>query len=333
MLANIIFGDHACVSHEWTVVSDKYGNAFLTNESIGQKIRLGQKVEPKLEKCESQNRVVTYNIPENIFISNNNKNMNVSIFNYWDKDKDNSEKNTTEEKKIEATDNESEEEVEERRDDDILYITLMNANYKLLSYQTNCPIVQTYKKRDVFNGLAIVVDKNVEHYNSHNIFTMNVRDLKNKNFVTIAVDVSKHGKVNTFVYPIEDRNVVKTCKELYKKLGEKTMSFTINCGKFPTATFIVDKNKVEELKAKLVDYDIPNINFIEVDKDAFSEKKTNEEKKKLNKLIVEKIVNARVRAVTTVGVRTPFEFCKQYKVLYLFSHDLDKDITKCLKSN
>ena len=90
----------------------------------------------------------------------------------------------------------------------------------------------------------------------------------------VYVAVLSYGK-----YKIEDRNVVKTCKDLYKKLGEKTMSFTINCGMFPTSTFIVDKSKVEELKAKLVDYDIPNINIIEVDKDAFSEKKTNEQQR------------------------------------------------------
>ena len=315
MLSNVIFGNQNDVNHKWETITDNYGNAFIVNESISQKIRLGSRVEPKLEKIADSPRAVTYAIPENIFISNNNKNMNVSFMNYWTK---------------------NEEEAEERHDDNIVYITIMNADYKLINYDTKYNIVQTYKKKGLYNGLAIVVPEEPENEDEETksrrtVFTMQAKDLKLNKFVTVSVDIEADGTVSTIQYPIEDRKLLNETRSNFKKLGDKTKSFLVSIDKYPTSTFIVPSSKVEDIKK--IGEKIPNLNIIEVEENVFTGKLSPKEKDKYKKLFTEKLVNNRIRAITTVGLRIPHDFCKEYKILYLFNYDTKTDTIKCIKSN
>ena len=81
MLYSVILGnlENSEINNNWTLANDDYNNTFITNVSIRQKIRLGKNVEKKLNeiKNNSQNTAI-YKIAKNTFLSNNNKNMNLS---------------------------------------------------------------------------------------------------------------------------------------------------------------------------------------------------------------------------------------------------------------
>ena len=41
----------------------------------------------------------------------------------------------------------------------------------------------------------------------------------------------------------------------------------------------------------------------------------------------------RIKAITAVGVDVPYDFCKEYSILYLFKYDIETHKLTCLKSN
>ena len=41
----------------------------------------------------------------------------------------------------------------------------------------------------------------------------------------------------------------------------------------------------------------------------------------------------RIKAITAVGVDVPYDFCKEYSILYLFKYDIETNKLTCLKSN
>ena len=164
MLLSIILGDqNSSVTNDWSLTTDEYGNTFISNESIRQKIRLGKKVEEKLETLFSSSNMKGYNITENTFLSNNNKNMNLSLMNFWSNDK---------------------EVLENHKDDNVIYITFLNKNYKMISYDTcGFKVIQTYRKKDEYQGLAISFkDLGVC------VFSMYAKDLVMNRFVKITIN-------------------------------------------------------------------------------------------------------------------------------------------------
>ena len=54
-ISTILLGDTSNdISLDWTVEKDSYDNEFYVNESIRQRIRLGNNVEPDLTKEDTQ---------------------------------------------------------------------------------------------------------------------------------------------------------------------------------------------------------------------------------------------------------------------------------------
>ena len=65
------------VVNDWSIMGDKYNNNYIIHDSTHQKIRLGKNVKMDLQKVTESDfdniNVSEYEIPNNIFISNNNK--------------------------------------------------------------------------------------------------------------------------------------------------------------------------------------------------------------------------------------------------------------------
>lgn len=304
MLYSVILGNlkDSEINNSWTLTNDDYKNTFITNKSIRQKIRLSKNVEKKLDeiKTDSQNTAI-YKIARNSFLSNNNKNMNLSLMNFWTSD-ENIRK--------------------EHIDDNVLYVTFLNKDYTLLDYITyRNEVIQTYRQKDIYQGLAISF-KDTKEYK----FSMYAYDKRNKKYVDIGIYFDDNGKL------IVKENIDTTFAGKMKN-SKKLRHFRIDVNEFPTNTFIVDKKYEEIMKEKISN--IPNFNIITLEdgiKD-LNDNNSDEFKNSLHELFTESIVNNRVRAITTVGVKLPKTFCRTYNILYLFDYDIKNEILKCIKSN
>lgn len=308
MLVSMILNNHDnSINNEWKLSTDAYNNTFIANESIRQRIRLGKNVKKTLEKvCEAEH-VAAYKLPESTFLSNNNKNMNLSLMNFWSQDHE-----------VKAN----------HLDDNILYITFMNKDYKMIEYSTGYEVLQTYRKKGEYQGLAIVF-KTAEG----RIFTMKAQDLRDKTFVEITVDVDSEGNMTANYTTIEDKHEIGNLVNKLKKFGPRVPHFVMDVDKLPTNTFIIDDGYADAVKDLL--NDIPNAQVISLigGSEAFSEDRTDEEKKSVDELMKKHIVDERVRAITTIGVRLPKTFCRTYNILYLFNYDMETNRITCVRSN
>ena len=298
MLYSVILGnlENSEINNNWTLANDDYNNTFITNVSIRQKIRLGKNVEKKLNeiKNNSQNTAI-YKIAKNTFLSNNNKNMNLSLMNFWSSD-ENIRK--------------------EHIDDNVLYVTFLNKDYSLLDYTSyDNEVIQTYRQKDVYQGLAISF-KDTKEYK----FSMYLYDILNKRYVDVDVFFDNDGKFNV-------KTEIDPSSAGRLKKNKKPMHFKMNIKRFPTNTFLVNKKYEEEMINQTSN--IPNVNIITID----GEIKDLRDNNSLHKLFTESIVNNRVRAITTVGVKLPKTFCRTYNILYLFDYDIESEWIKCIKSN
>lgn len=308
MLISMILGnDINGLNNEWNLTTDTYGITFIANESIRQRIRLGKNVKKVLKKVCDENNIAAYTLPTSTFLSNNNKNMNLSLMNFWSQDPEVKENHV---------------------DDSILYITFMNKDYKMIEYTTACEVLQTYRKKGEYQGLALVF-KHAEGV----IFTMKAQNLNDKSFEDIVVSLDENGNMSVAYDTIEDKHEIGRLVNKMKKFGPKVPHFVMDVDKFPTNTFIIDEKYVNDV-ADLLN-DIPNAQIITLigGSAAFADDLTDEEKASVDALMKKHIVDERVRAVTTIGVRLPKTFCKTYNILYLFNYDIENNKITCVRSN
>lgn len=312
MLYSVIIGDgNSGLTNDWTLSNDSYDNTFISNESIRQRIRLGKKVNKKLDNVYSDEKSAAYEIATNTFLSNNNKNMNLSLMNFW-----------TQNPEVNAN----------HIDDNILYITFLNKDYRMIEYKVyNREVIQTYRNRGEYQGLAITF-KALDTFDVV-MFTMLAKDLKNNNFVEINVSIDENGKIKTTYDEIVNPDVINDCKFRLKKLGTRFHHFMMDVDGFPTNTFIIDNKYAEKIKDLLIA--VPNAQVISLigGSAAFDDDITDEEKESVREILQACIVDQRVRAITTVGIRLPKTFCKTYNILYHFNYDIKNNKLTCVKSN
>lgn len=310
MLYSVVLGNQEIIKNDWALITDEFGNTYISNDDIRQRIKLGNKVNPKLDLVYSSAFSCCYNMPENTIISNGNRNMNLSLINYWSKDKN---------------------EMEKHVDDSILYITLMNENYKLICYNSEAgDIVQTFKKKDVYQGFAIrFKDTNMVNVS----LSIEMKDIKMNRYVVIDIKIDEEGKIDVQKTPIENKKEISKMKALLKKIGNKLAHFKIDFkdNNFITAVTLVHPDYIEEMN-QYTD-GIKNAVLIEVDPIVFEKNAPEDLVKEYDRIFEEQIVTPKVKAITTVGVKLPYEFCTKYKILYLFSFDVETKKLKCLRSN
>ena len=65
----------------------------------------------------------------------------------------------------------------------------------------------------------------------------------------------------------------------------------------------------------------------------FDKNLSDKEKEKIHEALTKVIVDEGARVVTTKGLKVSPTFCKDYKVMYLFSFDEETNEFYCVKSN
>ena len=302
MLYSVILRD-SDLNNDWTLSKDNYGNEFFANESIHQRIRLGKNVEPTLKEVKVDGNYKSYQIPSSMFFSNNNKNMNLNIVNFWTK-------NAAEKKS--------------HVDQDIMYVTVSTKNFKMLEYSVadRINIIQTYHMVNTYVGCALTVTGD-----NDSVITIKGFDTETKRFCIYTLGIT-NGEVVTKETNIVPRDEVKKLASLNKKYSNFSLGFKMitNPGKLLTKTYIInekDFSKIQEITANIKDAVI--ISISDPDVKSFSD----EDKEELKKIILDN----NIRAVTTCNVNLPKTFCKDFKILYMFNYDIERNNLTCTRSN
>lgn len=290
----------------WSIESDNYGNNYYTKENIRKRIRLAKDLDfqPNLERANPPEVfhggiVNEYNTPVNSRWVNNNKNMNPML--------------------IAGKDDEQM----------IVYLTVMAEDYRVIDFTTRHRILQTYRKKDEYQGCAIVLNKSDlcknEKDTDNEIFRLVVRNKTTERFEVIRLKF-KNDKIE--ICDSEDISDYKPAR-LYaveKKFTEGVL-FRVRVKKndFLTNTYFVSPDKEEETK-ELVS-GIKNANVVILTDEMLNNMEI------LRAVLRDELESKNIRAFTTNGVRIPNELAKEFKQLYIFDYDSEKGYLKCVKSN
>ena len=290
----------------WSIESDNYGNNYYTKENIRKRIRLAKDLDfqPNLERANPPEVfhggiVNEYNTPANSRWVNNNKNMNPML--------------------IAGKDDEQM----------IVYLTVMAEDYRVIDYTTRHRVLQTYRKKDEYQGCVIVLNKSDlcknEKDTDNEIFRLVVRNKTTERFEVIRLKF-KNDKIE--ICDSEDISDYKPAR-LYaveKKFTEGVL-FRVRVKKndFLTNTYFVSPDKEEETK-ELVS-GIKNANVVILTDEMLNNMEI------LRAVLRDELEAKNIRAFTTNGVRIPNELVKEFKQLYIFDYDSEKGYLKCVKSN
>ena len=330
MLFSMSLGVTDKTINEWQITGDKYKNTFFSNADIRQKIRLGKNVNPLIQSVAvtrmhgietdaNDVEVVEYESPCSVFLSNNNKNMNLSLMNFWSKDK----------------------EVMEQHDDDvILYLTVANNAMRVLDID-NCgnKIIQTYRQKGTDQGYQGCVLTFKEPGDVIKLVVQKATDglfiPDHEEFYRIEIifnPSSSNCKIDCDVKKITGKHQAKFVKLSKKYVDGHAVPFKIAAlpGELLTSTYIVDKELVPEVEAYLKESKLPFYNIIPATQEEIDDLTGD-----IADVLTTQVVDARVRAITAIGINLSFEFCREYRILYLFNMNMDDETKqlKCIKSN
>jgi hypothetical protein len=343
MILSTILGNQKIINNDWSIVTDDYGNKFIANDSIRQRIRLGKNVKDELTKVFSSANMAGYELADvtsvdeskvgessgydcakKIIFSNSNKNMNLSLINFWSKNK---------------------KDMNDHEDTNLLYLTLVSSNYKMISYELaqNVQIIQTYRKgitktdkndeqSEAYQGCAIEFSEN-----GYELIHIKAKDFKANRFVELVVATDETGRVIVNKTIIEDKAETKNLNTQFGKLKNRMVHFAMTCpaGYLPTSTFIVDGSN-EDLVDDVVKMVEPIANACVLSLPAGNSTFNNPTEyttEAIDQLFTERLLNERIRAVTTVGIKLPYDFCKKYKILYIFDLNPNTGEIVCVRSN
>ena len=232
-------------------------------------------------------------------------------------------------------------------DDALLYLTVNTNRYKLVNYilHDGAKIVQTYRHDDKdksvsYVGCAIVFNHNTEDAKK-GIVSCLLYDTTDNNYYIVVVNIDKD--INTITYDrysITDpsnigidsgKMVTSVYDNLVKNLG-KGISFKISDSDKIITNYIITNR--DDIPDEYIDDNIDQVSVIKVNDDDIitsDDKKSTEYSKELEDNLTNTILKDNVRALTTVGVKIPKDFCSKFKILYLFVYD-EKTGSKCIKS-
>lgn len=332
MLFSVIIGNQQKVANDWEVRKDEFEQSYIHNDSIRQRIRLGKNVpkhltvdyscanvaafkfedEPEEALDATYADVRAYKIANKTFISNNNKNMNLALINFYSKDK--------------AV-------MEAHKEDHIMFVTMVNDNYELVDYfaYEGVDIIQTYRKKGLYQGCVVSFKEAPEE---GDLLRLYVKDKVKNRFVSIDISMTDKNRILVHKEGIV-KDYLKTIRRIYKTLESKKKQeqFKIRVpeGKLLTRVYITTYSHEAELADILKDKGIKNFVIISIDQDKLTKDylKVDEIRNTLNA----EIRDERIRAVTTYNIDMPWSFCKDFNIMYLFSYDGKKDLLTCLKSN
>ena len=332
MLFNVVLGQSKDLdSLSWHIKSDHFDNSFISNEYIRQSIRIGNNVNEVLdfvyefeEGPDDANMAIPYkhcgfNIAKHIFITNNNRNMNLAIMNYWNKDDPNGKKH---------------------KDPDIIYLTLMNNDCTLASYELmeGTEILSTYRWKSDHHGCALVVSRVGPA--EQKLITLTV---KSSDFRFHKIDLYMYHKHKTPTLKVFD-SIIEDGKELRElrtamspfsnqksKKNAAPPCFKIQSSdpkRIMTSQVFVSSEKVDELEKFIGKKRTSNMKIHVIPTD-ISEK----ERRAIFDDISQELRESKIRALTVVDVRLPMDLLKDCGILYLFRVDLQNNKVECIRSH
>ena len=310
-ISTILLGDTSNdISLDWTVEKDSYDNEFYVNESIRQRIRLGNNVEPDLTKEDTQSDSDTcYVANSGSFVSNNYKNMHLVLMNYAGKNKNHT-------------------------DDNLAYLIVNNATYRVVSYNfaDDVDVIQTFHKTKEITTKRGDKKKVDDVQGCCLRYKDNNGEEKNLGTITVCnsfVPKGKDPKFDTYDLVVEDGVLIlyyadtpSECVDKYLKTWRKKKRFLTKYKKnySVTNTFICDTENLEWLDSVIK---MNSAHIIQCDDMENSDD------------LLDTLTEERVRAVTFCGVKPPQGFYRKYKILYAYVIDPTDDgyQVRCIKSN
>ena len=207
-LYNVVLGNLTLSPDPWCHMVDEHGNHFISKSDIKQRIRIDNKVDTAtypeigaLTPVWSAANMQYYNILPGTRWVNNNKNMNPLLLT----SKDPSSKN---------------EQV-------VIYLTVSN-NYSIIRFNTPHKILQTYHKKDTFQGCAIVLSTD-DLDNNTNIMHISAYDKKNNKYFNFKIYFMNedHSKIIVNRKEITNNEILAPMKEQVAKFNNRFLGFKI----------------------------------------------------------------------------------------------------------
>jgi hypothetical protein len=302
--------------HNWEIFKDKYGSTFVSSKALKQRIRLGGGVDEICNPIVSEevpndwidSYIIGYELYDNIKFSNSNRNMNLTAIRLNER-------------------NES-----DKMEYNICYVSFNPSEYELIDYslapQAGVNIVQTFRSWNDFQGCAI---QYTSLYSA--LIKMTLRNVKSDTYHDVMIGVDEGNTIKVIIRPLDVTDflhAVETAKKL-KKSGNKTKHFGITFAKrfIPTIGVFVNAgegdDKLLSLRNNAVCDKDAVVIALEDEKSLFNITDTVE------KIIVDELVNKKIKAITIVDLQLPPDFCKKYNIDYVFDYNLDTFKTKCIR--
>lgn len=302
--------------HNWEIFKDKYGSTFVSSKALKQRIRLGGGVDEICNPIVSEevpndwfdSYITGYELCDNIKFSNSNRNMNLTTIRLNER-------------------NES-----DKMEYNICYVSFNPSEYELIDYslapQAGVNIVQTFRSWNDFQGCAI---QYTSLYSA--LIKLTLRSIESDTYHDVMIGVDEGNKIKVIVRPLDVTdllNAMEIAKKL-KKSGNKTKHFGITFAKrfIPTIGVFVNAgegdDKLLSLRNNAVCDKDAVVIALEDEKSLFNITDTVE------KIIVDELVNKKIKAITIVDLQLPPDFCKKYNIDYVFDYNLDTFKTKCIR--
>lgn len=338
MIYSVVVGENdELISNDWEVTTDKFGSFFISNNRMRQRIRIPKEAVDNITLNEKlchytgigvnnkttrddgdiKDYVKAINVQDNLFLSSN-KNMNL-VYLFYSKDK--ADENSTIYR-------------------DLCYITINNNIYKLLKYITindTTRIMQTYRKKTTYQGLAIAFEKGDSDIQ---LIELHVLNNITKRFEIIHIKYfGKTGNIEVTHcnVPKKQLNEFSALAKKYEK-SIKHFKVTIPFDTLLTRAFIISDELYEDTELQdLIRSYVTNPIMIYVDKDVLVSEKADlydeDYKKEVRDCIKECIIDEGIRAVTLVGVNVSQSFSKATNILYIFDFEWPAMTQSCIRSN
>ena len=295
----------------WEFITDEFGNNFITKPSIYQRLRIDKTIEgiePKVvEASWKSNDAARYEFltDKKLRWANNNKNMNPILL------------------------------VDENTSDlSICYVTLSD-EYILLRYRTSAEILQTFHKKDEYQGAVVVFNTDDLKDSKGAVAQLQLFNKKLKKYEQVNITINTESyelAVNSYV--ISDKKQIELLKDYEKKLRGRIVGFKIitKPNDLLTSLYITTK----ELRREVEDLtkDIKNAQIIEIS-DSFADGKSASEKdiESAKAYLKQRFAEKRIRALTCYGINLPREIVRELRLLYVFKYNTEVKILSCKKSN
>lgn len=306
-LYNVVLGNQQLTPDTWTHITDSYGNHFIAKEDIRQRIRIDGKVDssiyPELGELTpewSASNMQCYNILPGTRWANNNRNMNPILI---------ANKDTTKEQIV-------------------VYITVSN-NYTITRFNTKHKILQTYHKKNIFQGCAVILT-NEDKEKNNNIISINVYDNRRQQYAVFNITFTDDNKIFVDRKTITNKETRKAMEEQIAKFSNRYMGFKIitKPNDLLTLTYVTsDKFKDDIVKATK---DINKPRIITINPEQLEDPNNMDS---IIQMLEKEFENGRIKAITQCGVNLPLDLIRRFKILYVFNYDTKNNILSCRKSN